>query len=359
VVRDQITVDPRPKIGRQKEQGIMTVENAGALLPQDLISLTGVLKVCDMETVVLGAHHKRAAIDSEVVGDSVFCQIETDFSFRGRFAIPSDWCLLGCLHDASNASGCNGTPIVSGTAFTVFPGGVSEFVFGADSRAIVMLVPLQRLKQKFAQLVHPDLEIPGRLLAMFNFTSSQLGNTLSANFKKVHQHLFQQPRGPDSAAPIEKELDTLLENHLLAGLSAQADDRPQCSRGRRAHYQIVQRAESYMRENMRRVIYLDELCKAAGVSERALRYAFDDLLGLSPNRYLSMLRLCTAFRALAVADASRRSVKSVALSCGLWDLSRFADHYRHTFGELPRDTLMRVPPAEISAPTAAREMAYS
>ncbi len=336
----------------------MTAENAGALLPQDLISLTGVLKVCDMETVVLGAHHKRAAVDSEVVGDSVFCHIETDFSFRGRFAIPSDWCLLGCLRDAKNASGCAGTPISSGTAFTVFPGSVSEFVFGADSRAIIMLVPLQRLKQKFARLVHPELEIPARLLAMFSLAGSQLGTTLSANFEKVHQHLFRDSRTADSVSLVEKELDTLLENHLLAGLSAQSDDRPQCSRGRRAHYLFVQRAEIYLREYMRRVIVLDELCKAAGVSERALRYAFDDLLGLSPNRYLSMLRLCTAFRALAVADASRRSVKSVALSCGLWDLSRFADHYRHTFGELPRDTLMRAPPAEMSPPSAAREMAY-
>lgn len=334
----------------------MIADNAGALLPQDLMSLAGVLKVCDMETVVLGAQHKRAAIDSEVVGDSVFCHVETDFSFRGRFAIPSDWCLLGCVRDAKNASGCNGTPIASGTAFTVFPGGVSEFVFGADSRAIIMLVPLQRLKQKFAQLVHPELEIPVRLLAMFNLASSQQGARLSANFEKVHQHLFQGTRGMDVS--IEKELDTLLENHLLAGLSAHADDRPQCSRGRRAHYQIVQRAEIYMRENIRRVIYLDELCKAAGVSERALRYAFDDLLGLSPNRYLSTLRLCMAFRALAVADASRRSVKSVALSCGLWDLSRFADHYRHTFGELPRDTLMRAPPAESNAPSVAHAVAY-
>jgi AraC family ethanolamine operon transcriptional activator len=347
-------------IGRQMEQGIMITDGASALLPQDLITLSSVLKVCDMETVVLGAHLKQAAIDSEVVGDSIFCHIETDFSFRGRCAIPTDWCLLGCLLDANRASGCNGTPISSGTAFTVFPGGSSEFVFGADSRAYIMLVPLQRLRQKFAQLVHPDLDIPTRLLAMFNLSGSQLGTTLSANFQKIYQHLFRDARENATIDPlIEKELDILLENHLLAGLSAQADDRPQCSRGRRAHYQIVQRAESYMRDNIRRVIYLDELCRAAGVSERALRYAFDDLLGLSPNRYLSMLRLCTAFRALSSADASRRSVKSVALSCGLWDLSRFADHYRHTFGELPRDTLMRAPPAEVVVPSFARETTCS
>jgi AraC family ethanolamine operon transcriptional activator len=54
-----------------------------------------------------------------------------------------------------------------------------------------------------------------------------------------------------------------------------------------------------------------------------------------------MLRLCTACRSLSSADAGRRSVKAIALSCGLWDLSRFAENYRRVFGELPRDTLMR------------------
>ena len=81
--------------------------------------------------------------------------------------------------------------------------------------------------------------------------------------------------------------------------------------------------------------------KAAGVSERALRYAFEELVGISPVRYLSMLRLCEACRSLSSADAGRKSVKSIALSCGLWDLSRFADSYRKVFGELPSETLMR------------------
>jgi AraC family ethanolamine operon transcriptional activator len=111
----------------------------------------------------------------------------------------------------------------------------------------------------------------------------------------------------------------------------------------------VQRVEQFMRINLRNDIYINEMCHAAEVSERALRYAFDDLLGISPNRYLTMLRLCTACRSLASSDVSRRSVKSVALSCGLWDLSRFADSYRRVFGELPHDTLMRSPVIHSSA----------
>jgi len=136
---------------------------------------------------------------------------------------------------------------------------------------------------------------------------------------------------------------------VQALLGAGAADRPGCSRARRTHYLIAQRAENFMRLNLRRNIYMNEICDAAGVSERGLRYAFEDLFGTSPNRYLSMLRLCAACRSLSMADSSRRSVKAIALSCGLWDLSRFADNYRKVFGELPRDTLMRAP-AQIGQP---------
>ena len=326
----------------------MICERSSALLSGDLISLGNILKVCDMETIMLGAHLRRAAIVSDYIGDSIFCHFETDFSFHGRFVIPPQWCVMGCVHRTLKASGCSGMPICSDTAFTVMPAGTSEFILGPGSRVTLVLMPLQRLQRKFAQLVHPELEVPARLLGLFNLAGTALGVSLRLGYESMRERVAREHAPGKPAEDMEIALDRLLENHLLAGLSAPADDRPHSSRGRRAHYQIVQRAEQYMRENMRRVIYLDEMCNAAGVSERALRYAFDDVYGVSPNRYLCMLRLCTAFRALVFADASRRSVKSVALSCGLWDLSRFAESYRQMFGELPRDTLMREPPADMA-----------
>jgi AraC family ethanolamine operon transcriptional activator len=147
----------------------------------------------------------------------------------------------------------------------------------------------------------------------------------------------------DGFAPIED----LLDEHIRMALSSSSEDRPVASRGRRAHYQVMRRAERFMRANLRRDIYSQELCQAAGASERGLRYAFDDLLGIPPNRYLAMLRLCTAHRSLVTAEAGRRSVKSVALSCGMWDLSRFAEKYRSVFGEQPRETLTRSVPDDL------------
>jgi AraC family ethanolamine operon transcriptional activator len=48
-----------------------------------------------------------------------------------------------------------------------------------------------------------------------------------------------------------------------------------------------------------------------------------------------------ASRQLSARGGERLSVKSVAMNCGIWNLSRFAANYRRAFDEHPSDTLMR------------------
>lgn len=321
----------------------MAVGNGDNTQSCDLVSLGGALRVCEMEVVLLDSAGPQVSVGSQALSEAIFCSGETNFSFRGRFVLPVDWCMVGYIHHTSEGSWCHGTELRTGMSFTVMPEGISEFMLRVGSRVSAMLVPLDRLRRKVAELDLHQAEISARLLSLFMLSGSDVARDLAAGFERVNERLAS------GGVLGEDDVDALLANHLLAGLSAHAEDRPRCTRGRRTHYMIVQRVEQFMRANMRQDIYLSEMCNAAGVSERALRYAFEDLLGLSPNRYLSMLRLCTACRSLSLSDASRRSVKSVALSCGLWDLSRFADHYRRVFGELPSDTLMRAPALEYAS----------
>jgi AraC family ethanolamine operon transcriptional activator len=322
----------------------MDVEQAINLRSCNLVSLSGILQVCMMEVVLLDARSAWATIDSKVLSGAIFCSGETNFSFRGRFVLPANWCLIGHIHYTPDTSWCHGTALRSGMAFTVLPEGVSDFMLCAGSQISMLLLPLERLQRKFAEHVPHQAEIPARLLSLFNLSSERpLAQDLRAHFERIRQCLSCDHSQARAQVPQGDDIDVLLDSHLLAGLSMRAEDRPQCSHGRRTRYLIVQRAEQFMRANMRQDIYSNEVCHAVGVSERALRYAFDDLLGISPIQYLTMLRLCTACKNLSLSDISRHSVKSVALSCGLWDLSRFAGQYRDLFGELPRDTLMRAP----------------
>lgn len=326
---------------------VMTVGSGDNTQSCDLVSLGGALRVCEMEVVLLDSAGPQAAVESRVLNEAIFCSGETNFSFRGRFVLPVDWCLLGYIHYTPEGSWCHGTDLRQGMSFTVMPEGISEFMLRAGSRLTVLLVPVERLRGKFAAMEPHQGEIPSRLLSLFMLSSGEAAHELAETFERVRERLVCA-HATDGLLG-EEDADALLERHLRAGLSAHAEDRPQCTRGRRTHYLLMQRVEQFMRANMRHDIYLNEMCNTAGASERALRYAFEDLLGVSPNRYLSMLRLCTACRSLSLSDASRRSVKSVALSCGLWDLSRFADHYRRVFGELPSDTLMRAPTLEFAS----------
>jgi AraC family ethanolamine operon transcriptional activator len=276
----------------------------------------------------------------------VFCSGETKFPFRGRFALPPHWCLLGYIHDTPSGSWCHGTSLGAGAAFTVLPERTTEFMLCAGSRISAMLVPMDMLQRKFMQLETGHADMPTRQLSLFTMSNEQQARNLRIQFEHICERSIRNHFIADAPAVYAEDIAALVETHLLAALSTRPEDHPHSSRGQRAHYLIIQRVEQFIRANMRRDIYLNEMCNAAGVSERAMRYAFEDLLGLSPNRYLFNLRLCAACRSLSMSDASKRSVKSVALSCGLWDLSRFADHYRRMFGELPRDTLMRSPPGD-------------
>jgi AraC-like DNA-binding protein len=113
--------------------------------------------------------------------------------------------------------------------------------------------------------------------------------------------------------------------------------------GSRRHDAIIARLEDYLAENPDRAIYLTELCAATGVSERTLRSACEEHLGMAPIRYLTLRRMHLVRRALLRADAFKTTVTHIVTNYGFWELGRFSVAYRTLFGELPSETLRRPP----------------
>ncbi|TAA46219.1 helix-turn-helix domain-containing protein [Pseudoxanthomonas winnipegensis] len=315
--------------------------------PLDLAALAGLLKVCDLDVVLLDRQGACPGVATSVDEDALIYAITNAFTFRGRFTLPPDWCLFGYVHHTDpSASWCHGVSMDTGMVVTVLPGASSEFVLSADSRLTLVLIPLSALKQRLSELgLGASLPTIGQYVRLFRPS----GDATARRLEQLATRLAQWSResGPQETSDRLEGASAYVRAHLMAKFSATPDDRPRCSRGRLMHYRILRRAEDFMRLHMHRNVYMQEICNNVGVSERTLRYAFDELLGISPNRYLSMLRLCTANRSLSASDASRHSVKSIALNCGLWDLSKFAGKYRRIFGELPSDTLLRSPPVGI------------
>ncbi|KAF0101778.1 MAG: AraC family transcriptional regulator [bacterium] len=128
---------------------------------------------------------------------------------------------------------------------------------------------------------------------------------------------------------------------LLAALEVAHDFEPgRGDRTRQAQSRIVRIAEDHALSLPGANIYVTDLCKAAGVSERSLEYAFKAVMGLTPVAYLTRLRLHRVRQALLAAAPGSTSVSTEALRWGFWHFGEFARAYKECFGEYPSDTLL-------------------
>jgi transcriptional regulator GlxA family with amidase domain len=112
-----------------------------------------------------------------------------------------------------------------------------------------------------------------------------------------------------------------------------------------AHYQdIVDRAIAMTRASPADEIRVADICRALGISPRALARAFKTIHDTSPYRYLCGLRLMEARQVLLATASGRSTVTQIALRFGFSVLGRFAALYRAKFGETPSATLRRSSP---------------
>jgi AraC family transcriptional regulator, ethanolamine operon transcriptional activator len=152
--------------------------------------------------------------------------------------------------------------------------------------------------------------------------------------------LFNERKDERAAAQVE------MVETLLATLGATSDFEP--TRADHAHQSqtlVVRTAEDYALSHLDERVYVTDLCRAAAVSERALEYAFREVMGLTPVGYLIRLRLHRVRQALLAATHGATTVSTVALDWGFWHFGEFSRAYKDCFGELPSDTLRRKPSA--------------
>jgi AraC family transcriptional regulator, ethanolamine operon transcriptional activator len=111
-----------------------------------------------------------------------------------------------------------------------------------------------------------------------------------------------------------------------------------------AQYDLTVATLIYIEDRGNAAGTVSEIAAALGVSARSLQMAFKGFLGVSPLQYLLARRLRFAQREIAagLGGQQKSAITEAALSHGFEHLSRFAEHYRRLFGELPSQTLRRV-----------------
>ncbi|WP_407146499.1 AraC family transcriptional regulator [Bradyrhizobium sp. ORS 86] len=101
----------------------------------------------------------------------------------------------------------------------------------------------------------------------------------------------------------------------------------------------VRRAEAFIHAHASETIRLAQIADAAGCSVRALQLAFKTFRGTTPMALLRDTRLTNAHADLSRSDPCSVTVTEIATKHGFYNLGRFAQDYRRSFGQSPSETL--------------------
>lgn len=166
-------------------------------------------------------------------------------------------------------------------------------------------------------------EIAGREQAVPFFLQPVINDEqLGASIAQLHRVLEK------STSIIERQ------SHMLATLSylitRYADKRPKPgSIGREA--EAVRLVKEYLHEQYNQNISLEDLAKAANLSQFHLVRVFQKATGLPPHSYLTQLRINRAKKLLE----SPLSLSQIAIDTGFTDQSHFTRYFKRTVGVSP------------------------
>lgn len=212
-----------------------------------------------------------------------------------------------------------------------------ELVAGAGTTLVGVCIDQDELVQRAWQLQRQELRLDmDRPAALLDLSCYDHGGA-----RALVEQAMALARAQSTVLAQAAARRALTESITDALLDCFTQGRPQAEvrPGAAARRRIVSQAWDYMRIHVDEAISVPQLCLATGASRRALQYAFEDVLRLSPVSYLRVMRL-NRVRS-EIQSRMHDTVGDIAARWGFWHLSRFAAEYRALFGELPSVTRQR------------------
>jgi len=270
-------------------------------------------------------------------------QLATGLLEVERAVVPMDHCVIGSV--VANRAALHRVRLAAGWAGALLPAPESGKVFiegwNLDAGMAVLLpssVEVELLTHGIARL----------FVVAYRDGTTEAAESIRGSFRRASiaraagllddlPGSLATPNATFAETQALGALQTRLVGWLRAAAARAMDpcaDRRDLPRRRLA----VERARRYIHEHLAEPIRLPELCRHAHIQARSLEYGFRDLVGMSPIRYVKMLRLGEVRRRLQASSPGERSVSEVALDCGFFHLSQFAVDYKKVFLESPSAT---------------------
>lgn len=154
------------------------------------------------------------------------------------------------------------------------------------------------------------------------------------------KYLLNEIIKPDHVSVAgELQQDTLLMTML--DILQQDDTNRRESPSLAKRQAVVTKVKEYIVAHPNEQITITQLCELVHVSRRTLQYSFEDVLGISPLRYLRLSRLNAVRRILLSGIKEDETILMIAEQWGFWHAGQFAHDYTRLFGENPSQTRLR------------------
>lgn len=299
------------------------------------------IEVFQQDAVQLQSNPLRARQVVVRIGEYVLLFQSTNRPIRTRTRLQNG--LVAYVAFGPRAAGSvNGLPVGPDRVLAAGAGIEVEFVVSAGYESVSFLVPPDDIRSH-----HRGRRREGEFRIPDGVELLQADPAAARNLygwgRRLSDMAVRQPRVFDvPQTQTTAQLEMLGALLTTVGSAAPIENSRQ-DRTRRAHSHVVQIAEDYALAHTGERLCVTDLCEAAGVSERTLEYAFNEVMGITPVAYVTRLRLHQVRQALRAANHGTTTVTAEALRLGFWHFGDFARAYRECFGELPSDTLRRKP----------------
>ena len=247
-----------------------------------------------------------------------------NLNLRAAGVFPKDKAVIGFVLGEKSHSIVNGEYIEYGTAFIAKEGIVVDAPKVNELEWFIVQADPSKLEAFEIDLPERNIET----VPLPKAITSIIASTVNVSFS-TDKTFIDIGEGQVVCEEILSALGKRLTEHENSATSVNLS----------RQIKIVKKAEEFMRHHLQNPIKVSEICRMTNTSERVLEYAFKKIYGISPKRFLTVLRLNKARSLLLNTNAYEVNVTNIAISCGFRHMGRFSAEYKKMFEELPSQTL--------------------
>lgn len=219
------------------------------------------------------------------------------------------------------------------------PGGPLDAMTPAGYRNGTLTIPVAAFHEALPRYFeHPPAALLARGAALHVGAAAQ--NPLRAILGAMWEMVWD-PAQPLASDALRRNIERTVRTAFMEALrSGSAHLLPQPARRVARRHCRFRQARDFIAAHLREPIYVDDVCRAAGLTRRAMEVLFQDFVGITLTAYLRHQRLHGVNRALRTTPHAPGVVKRAALEWGFWHQGHFARDYRALFGESPHESLL-------------------